>query len=246
MRISIELVPRQAEHLQQELQFIKTHFPSVNTVNIPDLLRLSIRSWEGTAISKPYFENSIPHIRAIDFDPDVPMKLLEELHRNRISEILVITGDAPQDMSRAVYPTTSIELIRKIKAASPETRIYAALDPYRSDVQAEYEYAQRKLDAGADGFFTQPFFDLRMMDKYLKLLEPVDTFWGVSPVTSVKSRNYWEVKNKALFPADFEPTLEWNIAFGRKALDYAYGSGSNIYFMPIKNDIAAYLTGIFQ
>lgn len=246
MRISIELVPRGVDHLQAELQLIKSRFPSVNTVNIPDLMRMDMRSWEGTAISKYYFDSCIPHIRAIDFDLSKGISITEYLNRHHISEILVVTGDHPQDVNRKVYPVTSTDFIKKIKLECPHIKVYAAIDPYRNSVRKEYEYVQRKLDAGTDGFFTQPFFDIRLMEIYMELLEGSDIFWGVSPVTSTRSRNYWEVKNNAIFPKDFEPTLQWNIDFARKALNFSHGTHSHIYFMPIKTDLPAYLDGIFN
>ena len=45
--ISIELVPRSVESLEQELARVREHFPGVGTVNIPDLLRFEMRSWQG-------------------------------------------------------------------------------------------------------------------------------------------------------------------------------------------------------
>ncbi len=44
--------------------------------------------------------------------------------------------------------------------------IYAGLDPYRDSLQSELNYTNEKLEAGADGLFTQPFFDLRWMEIY--------------------------------------------------------------------------------
>ncbi|NHN31053.1 methylenetetrahydrofolate reductase [Paenibacillus agricola] len=246
MRISIELVPRRIEVLQNELQFIKANFPTINTVNIPDLLRLDIRSWEGSAFSKPYYEYCIPHIRAIDFGMDQEIAIADYLNQNQITEILIVTGDYPQDINREIFPTTSIDLIKKIKSEQPHIRVYAAIDPYRSSIREEFEYIQRKRDAGADGFFTQPFFDIRLMEVYQELLEGVDIFWGVSPVISQKSRNYWETKNNAIFPKGFEPTLEWNVKFAKEALDFSRKTNSNLYFMPIKIDLKLYLEGIFN
>ena len=69
-------------------------------------------------------------------------------------------------------------------------------------------------------------------------------YWGISPVLTENSQNYWENKNNAVFPPDFEATLNWNREFARKALSFAEAHQDNIYFMPIRTDIAAYLDGI--
>lgn len=245
MRISIELVPRSHEHLQAELQLIRSSFPSINTVNIPDLMRLEMRSWEGSALSKAYYEHCIPHVRAIDFSMKESFALAQYLHEHRIDEILVVTGDHPQGLSRTIYPTAASDFIRKIKEECPGIKLYAALDPYRASMRQEYEYIQRKRESGADGFFTQPFFDLRFMEMYAELLQGLDIFWGVSPVTSERSKSYWETKNQAIFPADFQPTLEWNTRFAKRVLDFSTATNSSLYFMPIKTDLKAYLDGIF-
>jgi methylenetetrahydrofolate reductase (NADPH) len=63
-----------------------------------------------------------------------------------------------------------VQLVRAIKAALPHVEVYAALDPYRNPLVRERDYALEKLEAGASGLFTQPFFDLRLMGVYRDLL----------------------------------------------------------------------------
>jgi len=245
MHISIELVPRDIARLRDELRTIRERYGRIDTVNIPDLMRLPVRSWEGTAAAKAYYGRAIPHVRAIDFDARQPFPPLAYLAEHGIREVLVVAGDPPADMSRKVYGTTSIDLIRKLKQEAPELKVYAAIDPYRTSLREEAEYARRKLDAGADGFFTQPFFDKRLMGVYAELLEGREVYWGVSPVMTEASRGYWETKNHAIFPRSFAPTLDWNVAFAREALAFAEAAGGHAYFMPIKVDLDAYLRGIF-
>ncbi|TYP74899.1 methylenetetrahydrofolate reductase [Paenibacillus methanolicus] len=245
LNISIELIPRDTAHLEAELELVQTGYASINAINIPDLLRLSTRSWEGAAQAGRRFDTCIPHIRAIDFNLKQHFGLPDVLDEHGIDQVLVVTGDPPQDMTRSVYPTTSLDLIRKLKQARPAMKVYGAIDPYRDNFRAEYDYIQRKLDAGVDGFFTQPFFDLRLMEVYHELMGRQEIYWGVSPVMSERSRNYWETKNNAIFPGGFEPTLEWNTRFARSVLDYGATTGTNVYLMPIKVDLKAYLDGIF-
>lgn len=245
MRISLELVPRDSDGLRAELQCVKTEFPSINTINIPDLTRFELRSWEAASLSKSYYQNCIPHIRSMDFDAGEPFSLIEYLDMHHLSEILVVTGDAPKNNSQPVYPTTCIDFITKLKREHPHLKIYSAIDPYRNSIRKEYEYVQQKLNAGVDGFFTQPFFDLRFMELYSEMLAGSDIFWGVSPVVAESSKRYWETKNDVVFPKDFEPTLEWNVEFSKKALAYTRQMDSHIYFMPIKVDLKAYFEGVF-
>lgn len=176
VRISLELVPRDSEGLRAELELVQAQFPSINTINIPDLTRFELRSWEATRLSKSFYKDSIPHIRAMDFDADEPFVLAEYLDTHQISEILVITGDVPKNSSKPLYSTTCLDLIAKLKREHPHLKIYSALDPYRNSVRKEYEYVQQKLNAGVDGFFTQPFFDLRLMTLYSEMMEGADIF----------------------------------------------------------------------
>lgn len=243
-KIAIELVPRNQEVLERDLLKVKTHFPRIDTINIPDLLKFSLRSWDACAQSKAHFPHAIPHLRAIDFDMTKPFPLTEKFTRAGFDSVLVIAGDQPQDMSRRVYRTSSIDLIRAIKAELPGIKVYAGIDPYRTGIKTELDYVKRKRDAGADGFFTQPFFDLRLMEIYRDLLAGLEVFWGISPVMSERSKDYWDNLNNAIFPPDFEPTLEWNRNFAKQALDFVMESESNIYFMPIRVDLVEYLQGI--
>jgi len=243
-RVSLELVPRSVESLEADLALVRERLPSVKTVNIPDLMRFDLRSWDACALARRTFDRAIPHLRSMDFAPKQAGSLLERLERRGLTEVLVVRGDPPQDMARHVHPTTSAELIRALKALAPGLRVYAAFDPYRRDLRSELDDVKEKRAAGADGFFSQPMFDLRLMDLCSEQLAGYDVYWGLSPVLRAGSRRYWEVKNRAFFPADFEPTLAWNRAFAVRCIDWARAGDHDLYFMPIRLDVAEYLEGL--
>jgi len=245
-RISLELVPRDEKTLITDLLCIKNNFPLVETVNVPDIIRFPIRSWEGCKIAADYAPQQIPHIRAIDFSMKEPESLVKIINDYSLKEVLVVSGDPPQDLSRKVYRTATTTVIRFLKQHFSGLKVYAALDPYRSGLKGEMNYLHKKVEAGADAFFTQPFFDVRYMELYAEQLQGIEMYWGVSPVLGERSRSYWENRNHAFFPKDFEPVLEWNIAFAREALEWVRSRGDNIYFMPIRTDLNNYLSGIFR
>lgn len=244
MRISVELVPREANGLLREAILLREKFPGVTLLNIPDLLHLPLRSWNACAITRTHFPVSIPHIRALDMPTAEPLVEVESFIAQGISEILVVSGDPPQGLGRRVYPNTAVSLIRRLRREWPHLKIYAAYDPYRQGIRAECDYAASKLDAGADGFFTQPFFDRRLLEIHAELLAGKTVFWGISPVVSDKSRAYWEATNRAVFPREFAPTLEWNQGFARRALEFLRTDSWHVYFMPIRVDIERYLLGV--
>jgi methylenetetrahydrofolate reductase (NADPH) len=244
--ISIELVPRDLASLQQELRVLRETFPAIDTTNIPDLLKFELRSWQACQHARACLPHAIPHLRAIDFDLSQPFPLQETFRASGIDTVLVIAGDLPQDMSRRTYRTSSVSMIRALKQQMPDLKVFAGIDPYRSGFKDELDYVKRKLDAGADGFFTQPFFDKRLLEIWFDLLPESEIYWGVSPVTSQRGRDYWENLNNAIFPPDFEPTLEWNRRFAKEALEFSSQTGANLYFMPIRVDLVEYLSGILS
>ena len=244
-RISVELVPRSEEELRGELKLLKEAHLKVDRINIPDLLRYELRSWEGAAIAQEYFP-AMPHIRAMDVDLAKPLSMGPYIKKHEIHDVLVIEGDPPQDMTHTVYPTVTTDVIRKIREELPGVRVWAGIDQYRGSMQQELYQIRRKLQAGAVGFFTQPFFDMRFLEMYSDMLDGLTVCWGVSPVLSARSQSYWERKNRVVFPKSFAPTLEWSIDFARKVLGFAQRNGDRIYLMPIKSNIEAYLSGILK
>ena len=243
-RISVELVPRDEDSLRQELSLLAKFKDKVDVVNIPDLLRFPIRSWQGAAIAQESFPASMPHIRAMDVDLDKELTMTAYLREHNIREVLVIEGDPPQDMMHEVYPTNSVDVIWKFRKEMPEVKVYAGIDQYRGSMAQELYRIKRKLQAGAAGFFTQPFFDMRYLEVYADMLQGLEVYWGVSPVMSARSQSYWERKNNVVFPHAFEPTLEWSVDFAKKVMAYAEREKANVYLMPIKTNLEAYLAGV--
>lgn len=201
-RISVELVPRDEDALRQELALLGKFQDKVDVINIPDLLRFPIRSWQGAAVAKEYFPASMPHIRAMDIDLDKELAMKDYLRAHDIREVLVIEGDPPQDMMHEVYPTNSVDVIWKFRKEMPEVKVYA------------------------------------------DMLQGLEVYWGISPVMSARSQSYWERKNHVVFPHAFEPTLDWSIGFAKEVMDFAEREDANVYLMPIKTNLEAYLAGV--
>jgi methylenetetrahydrofolate reductase (NADPH) len=244
MRISIELVPRSEADVCSDAMAVRAAMPEANAFNIPDLMRFPLRSWRACAITTKILPSSIPHIRAIDIPPGSDLPMAEEIYAAGLTEVLVVRGDPPHDLSQRTYPNTSADIIRRFKRHHPSLKIYAAFDPYRHSFREEIDGMARKVDAGADGFFTQPMFDLRLLEICADMLEGHCVFWGIAPVLSDRSRAYWETTNKIVFPSSFTPSLEWNRAFAVAAVKTIRTLEGNVYFMPIKVDLTKYLTGL--
>lgn len=243
-RISVELVPRTRESITAELSELRRLWPAITAVNLPDLDHLELGSCESCELPQAQGFSRIPHLRASRTPLDSVPQLLDRLNRLAVSEVLVVQGDPPQD-DRPVFPTTSLDLIRALKAAQPDLTVHAALDPYRQSLQDEQTYALRKIEAGASSLFTQPLFDTRLMEVFGEMLPGVPIYWGITNVSSERSKNYWIRRNRAVFPRSFEPTLDWCTAFAREAVQHAQSTSSHLYFMPIRTSLRDFLGAVF-
>lgn len=243
MNISFEVVPRTDEATVEQINFVAEQLPFIDTINIPDLLRLPIRSWDGADYVNREKYNFIPHIRSIDFDLK-ENRLQQIIEEKELDKVLIVTGDPPPDRSHRIYRTHVVDMVRQIRKDFPSIEIYCGFDPYRSGVKAEKDYINDKFDAGCDFILSQPFFDLRLLDVYADFIPADKVYWGVSPVITEKSKLYWENVNKVVFPKDFRADYEWNTQFAVDVLKHCQKNNANCYFMPIRIDLEKYFLPI--
>lgn len=243
MDISFELVARDEQVVQEQLGFIQTHLPFVNIINVPDLLRFPLRSWEAGRLIPRNRYRFIPHFRAVDFDLR-SSRIIDIIDEFDLQEMLLVTGDPPPNMSHRVYNTRVTDMIDRVKKERPELKVYAGFDPYRSSVRDEVKYMNEKFRVGADALFSQPFFDMRLLEIYGDLVEHGKVYWGISPVVTEKSQSYWETMNNVVFPASFQPDYDWNVDFSEQVITYCRQHDSNVYFMPIRIDLEKYFSRI--
>ncbi len=243
MNISFEIVPRSLEAFDQQYQFVQQLDSGINTINVPDIQRFDTRSWELAARIDRSQYRFVPHFRAIDFKLGSG-DLFRIIDDYQLDSVLLVTGDPPEGLKRAYYNTDVVDLIRAVRQRYPALNIYAGFDPHRSGVQDECDYIQRKVDAGAGGFFSQPFYDMRMIEIYAEQMQGLETYIGISPITTKASMNYWEVKNKVKFPKNFQPDYQWNVDFAHQVMALAAANDLHVYFMPIRIDLDRYFQQI--
>lgn len=243
MNISFEIVPRSLEAFDQQYGFVEKLKDGIQIINVPDIQRFDTRSWQVAARVDRRKYRFIPHFRAIDFKIEAGeiYRIIEEY---ALDNVLFVTGDPPEGLKRAFYNTDVVDLIRATRQRFPELNIFAGFDPHRQGLQDECDYTQRKADAGATGFFSQPFYDHRLVEIYAEHMQGLETYIGISPITTLASKNYWEVKNKVKFPVSFRPDYDWNIEFANQLIGAAAANDFNVYFMPIRIDLQKYFAGI--
>ncbi len=242
--VYLELVPGSGPEWTGMVAETLATYPFLSGINIPDIMRISVRSVDAAErVSRMGF-SAIPHIRAMDRDIPTALQMIGRLRDAGISSVLVVSGDAPQNPSAVCFPVSSEALISAIKGAYPDMLVYAALDPYRQSIREELAYCKRKQEAGADGFFTQPFFDPRLAEIYLEQLRNTTVFLGIAPVITENSARYWMTTNHVVFPAKFSLTLEDNAGLSRELMNLATRYDQHVYLMPIKVPVHAYLNAL--
>jgi methylenetetrahydrofolate reductase (NADPH) len=236
--ISFELIPRDTDSIQKQLDFLKTK-PIFDAINIPDLIRFPTRSWE---VNVPENYDFIPHIRVIDFNlkKDTLFSLIKSY---KLKQVLLITGEKSSSYNRPVYRSSILEAIDLLKKEFPELIISVAVDQYRNSLKEEIDYLNDKLNAGADFIFSQPFFNTSLINTYLDYIDADKFFIGISPVVTEKSRLYWENVNQVLFDKTFSCSYEWNIDFINKVFDET--KFKHLYFMPIGVDLEKYFKDLY-
>jgi methylenetetrahydrofolate reductase (NADPH) len=243
--ILCELVPRDEKEFLTQALTIRDNFPQIAGINIPDVLRLDTRSYDAAEMLLSHGIDAVPHIRTIDLPLEGTLDIISKLVDKGLKQVLIVTGDMPISISAKTYPVTPAMMIQELRQKHPELKVYAAIDPYRQSFQKELTYCREKIRAGAHGFFSQPFFDKHLSRIFSEQLPDTDFFTGISPVTSEGSYNYWITRNKAIFPTEFELTLEYNCQLGREIIEMAESQGNHVYLMPIKVHPIEYLQKLF-
>jgi methylenetetrahydrofolate reductase (NADPH) len=242
MQIALELVPKTLDSFLEEAKVHIDNFPKISAINIPELRSVEIKSFEAAEHLLKNGVPAIPHFRLIDRTLENLEMLVEKLLALGLKRILLISGDPPLD-APAFVPSgiKAPQAIKHIKTKFPKLKVYAGQDAYRQSFKKELDYCKEKLDAGADGFFTQPFFSEGTLGQWLEQLPETEIWIGLSPVTGKSSRNYWETTNQVVFPPNFKFDLEGNCVMGRRILTLIEAAGKDAYLMPITVSADKYL-----
>lgn len=237
--ISLELIPRSLDSLYQDA-LLAASFKRITHINIPDLERFPISSLDAVDFLRKHFGSRfiyVPHIVAKNNEDVI------EAHRG---PCLLVNGD--EHAGQRIYSYGVMHSIVLVHG-----RCYVAFDQYRGDRIREFAYLLQKIDQGATGAFTQPFFSLEELDEWDADIPDTyggvrcfDVFYGVCPVVSEKSKTYWEEKNGVIFPDSFKLSLDYNIAFARKVIVWAKARQRGVYLMPIRVPLKEYLEGVFR
>jgi len=126
-----------------------------------------------------------------------------------LRNILCITGDpagiGDYPHATSVYDVDSVGLIRALKSMNNGTdimgnpigaptsfHISCAGNPSADDMDAEIAKLERKAEAGADMIFTQPVFEMKTLERFLKRIDhlKIGVMLGVIPLRSHKHADF--------------------------------------------------------
>ena len=244
--IFLELVPSNINQLIEQSHWALTKFSSISGINVPDILKINTRSYEAASELTTANVTCIPHLRICDFSFDELIALCESLQSVGICNILLISGDPPPNPLQPVFKHNIVKIIANLTTAFPDVSFYAGHDPYRQSFKDELTYSQKKLDAGAKGLFTQPIFDVHLVNMLLEHCQPCEWFIGISPVLTEKSYNYWTSRNNVVFPPNFELSMAHNVSLAKTIIQTCNDHAQHNYIMPITCGLSPYLDHVFD
>lgn len=130
-------------------------------------------------------------------------------HALGLRNILCITGDpsgiGDYPHANSVHDVDAVGLIRAVRAMNDGTDIMGnsigaptsfyiagAANPSADNLDAEIEKVERKAEAGVNIFFTQPLFEMKTLEIFLKRIEHLKTpvMLGIIPLRSYKHADF--------------------------------------------------------
>lgn len=148
----------------------------------------------------------MPHVCCRDKNMISMRSSLLGAYANDIRNLLIVTGDPVPDGSRlkttGVFDYNSIRLMEYVKEMNEELFFDepfifgGAFDPGVRNIDKAIERMQKKIDAGASYFLTQPIYSDETIDKirYIKTKVNTKILCGIMPFVSYTNANF--IKNE--------------------------------------------------
>lgn len=138
-----------------------------------------------------------------------------------LRNILCLTGDPPKlgnyPDATAVFDVDSIGLVNLVRqlnhgldigqnsiGASTNFTIGVAANPGAPDIEEELRRFAFKVEAGAEYAVTQPVFELRLLEEFLRRIEPfrISVIAGVWPLTSLRNAEFMKNDLRVSMPEE--------------------------------------------
>lgn len=201
--IVVELDPPYNADMDKMIQAVETlKSQPVNMITLSDSPMGKMRADSmavGAKIQRELDFPVMPHIACRDRNQIALGGSVLAAHLNGIRNLLVITGDPVQVGDRpvvsSVYDFNSITFMEYLKQMngeyfSSDPIIYGgALNYGRKNIDKEIERMEKKIEAGASYFLTQPIYSQEDVDRIAYIKSKVNTkiFGGIMPLVSYKN-----------------------------------------------------------
>lgn len=152
-----------------------------------------------TATIAAYIQNiceveALAHMTAVGMDEEGLNRLLFELKKKGINNVLALRGDKPKTMSDEEFENRyfryASDLIPKIQAAGDmyiAGACYPEVHPESATQEDDIKYLKEKVDLGLDCLITQLFFDNNIFYSFMEKLDKaginIPVHAGIMPIT---------------------------------------------------------------
>lgn len=165
-----------------------------------DSVLMSIKAARETGV------NVMPHICCRDKNTIAISSLLLGAYINDVRNFLVITGDpvpsSARDNVKGVFNLDSVRLMEYIKEmnrdnfSSDRLHYGGAINYARRNIELEISRINKKIEAGAEFFLTQPVYDDKDIETLRYVRSKINTkmLVGIMPLVSIRNANF--IKNE--------------------------------------------------
>ncbi|SNT00761.1 homocysteine S-methyltransferase [Granulicella rosea] len=252
----VEIVPPKGIDCTRELEGADVlHKLGVHAINVPDSPRASARMSAQSLcvqIQQKVGIETILHYTCRDRNILGMQGDLIGASSIGLKNILCLTGDPPKMGSypdaTAVFDVDAIGLVKIVEGlnhgldiggnpigASTGFTVSVAANPGVPDIDNEVRRFAAKVEAGAEFGITQPVFDLRLLEQFLRRIEQfrIPIIAGIWPLTSLKNAEFMKNDLKVSMPTEImarmaaaetpEESREVGIAIAREMLEQSRG-----------------------
>lgn len=209
----VEIVPPRGIDCSKEIEGASTLFQlGVHAINVPDSPRASARMSAQSLcvqIQQQVGIETVLHYTCRDRNLLSIQGDLLGASSIGLKNILCLTGDPPKMGSyphaTAVFDVDAIGLVRMVQdlnhgldigrnpiGVSTGLTVSVAANPGVADIEQEIRRFELKVEAGAEFCITQPVFDLRLLEEFLRRVEAfrIPVIAGIWPLTSFKNAQF--------------------------------------------------------
>jgi len=219
----VEIVPPKGFDCSRELAGARLLAArGVNAINVPDSPRASARMSAQSLcvqIEQKVGIETIVHYTCRDRNVLSMQSDLLGAASIGLKNILCLTGDPPKmgnyPDATAVFDVDAIGLVKLVRGlnhgldlgrnpigGSTGFTISVAANPGVPDIETELRRFERKVEAGGEFCITQPVFDLRLLEVFLRRIEGfrIPVVAGIWPLTSLRNAEFMKNDLKVSMP----------------------------------------------